>query len=277
MKVLIMNKQWVLITGASTGIGRACAGILASEGFGVYACARKKTDLESLGGISGIVPLKLDVTKAEDCSAALTFIRKRKTGLYGLVNNAGIAVAGPLIDISDGDMGRQFGVNLLGVHRVTRTFLPLLMESSGRIVMMSSDSGFFATPFTGPYCASKFALEGYSDSLRRELLLCGVKVIIIQPGRITTPIWDKTEELLRMKGTSPFIEVAKRIGEQAVRKGRTTGLPPEAIARVVHGALTKKRPRLRYLVAPSTLKYRIVKVLPVSMVDRMVQKELEKE
>ncbi len=272
-----MDKQWVLITGASTGIGRSCAEFLASRGFGVYACARKKTDLESLGGISGIVPLKLDVTKAEDCSGALKFIRKRKTGLFGLINNAGIAVAGPLIDISDSDIGRQFEVNLRGVHRVTRTFLPLLIGSAGRIVMMSSDSGFFATPFTGPYCASKFALEGYSDSLRRELLLCGVKVVIIEPGRVATPVWDKTEDILNMKGTSPFIEVARKIGEQAVRKGRTTGLPPEAIARVVHTALTKKKPRLRYLVAPSTLKYRIVKVLPASMVDRMVKKELEKE
>ncbi|HOT45070.1 MAG TPA: SDR family oxidoreductase [Spirochaetota bacterium] len=269
-----MDKKWVLITGASTGIGRACAELIASEGFGVYACARKKTDLDSLGGVSGIVPLKLDVTNAEDCGAALSFIRKRKTGLYGLVNNAGIAVAGPLIDISDSDMDRQFEVNLLGVHRVTRTFLPLLMESSGRIVMMSSDSGFFATPFVGPYCASKFALEGYSDSLRRELLLCGVKVVIIQPGRIATPIWDKTEKILEMKGTSPFIELARKIGIEAVGKGRTTGLPPEAIARVVQGALTTKRPRLRYLVAASTLKYRIVKLLPASKVDAMVKKEL---
>ncbi|MBP7735370.1 MAG: SDR family oxidoreductase [Spirochaetes bacterium] len=272
-----MDKQWVLITGASTGIGRACAEQLASRGFGVYACARKKKDLDDLEKIAGVVPVKLDVTSPKDTSAALAFVMKRKTGLYGLINNAGIAVAGPLIDISDADMERQLDANILGVHRVTRTFLPLLIESAGRIVMMSSDSGFFATPFTGPYCASKFALEGYSDSLRRELLLCGVKVVIIEPGRVATPVWDKTEEILNMKGTSPFIETARKIGEQAVRKGRTTGLPPEAIARMVHRALTKKQPRLRYLVAPSTLKYRIVKVLPASMVDRMVKKELEKE
>ncbi len=272
-----MDKQWVLITGASTGIGRACAEHLASEGFGVYACARSKKDLDDLAKIRDIVPLKLDVTRPGDVKGALDFIRKRNTGLFGLVNNAGIAVAGPLIDITDDDIRRQFEVNLIGVHRVTRAFLPLLMESSGRIVMMSSDSGFFATPFAGPYCASKFALEGYSDSLRRELLLCGVKVIIIQPGRIATPIWDKTEELLNLKGTSPFIEVARKIGVEAVRKGRTTGLPPEAIARVAHTALIRKRPRLRYLVAASTMKYWIIKLLPASKVDAMVNKELHKE
>ncbi len=269
-----MNKQWILVTGASTGIGRACAEHLASEGFGVYACARRKTDLDNLGGISNIVSLKLDVTRAKDIIAALAFIKKRKTGLFGLVNNAGIAVAGPLIDIPDSDLHRQFDVNIFGIHRVTRTFLPLLMESQGRIVMMSSDSGFFATPFVGPYCASKFALEGYSDSLRRELLLCGVKVIIVQPGRIATPIWDKTEKLLNLEGTSPFIEVARKIGREAVRKGRAAGLPPEAIARVVHTSLMKKRPRLRYLVASSTMKYRIIKILPASKIDKMVKQEL---
>jgi NAD(P)-dependent dehydrogenase (short-subunit alcohol dehydrogenase family) len=269
-----MNDKWVLITGASTGIGRACAEYLASRGFGVYAGARKKKDLADLEKINNIVPLKLDVTSEKDVNAALVFIKKKKTGIYGLVNNAGISVAGPLIDIPDDDLRRQFEVNFFGVHRVTRAVLPLLMESSGRIVMMSSDSGFFATPFAGPYCASKFALEGYSDSLRRELLLCGVKVVIIQPGRIATPIWDKTGEILNMKGTSPFIEVARKIGEEAVRKGKTTGLPPEAIARVVHKALTKEKPRLRYLVAPSTMKYRIIKLLPAEKVDAMVKQEL---
>ncbi len=272
-----MEKRWVLITGASTGIGRACAEHLAAGGFGVYACARKKKDLDELSGKPNIEPLKLDVTSTKDISAALACITRKKTGLYGLVNNAGIAVAGPLIDISDGDMQRQFDANFFGIHRVTRAFLPLLMQSSGRIVMMSSDSGFFATPFFGPYCASKFAIEGYSDSLRREMLLCGVKVIIIQPGRIATPMWDKGGEQLDRKGTSPFIEVARKIGEHAIMKGKATGLPPEAIARVVHTALTKKKPQLRYLVAPSTLKYRIIKLLPGSGVDAMVKKELMKE
>jgi len=271
------EKKWVLITGASTGIGRASAELLASAGFGVYACARKRKDLDDLARIPGIEPLALDVTSAKDVKEAVSFVTRRKTGLYGLVNNAGIAVAGPVIDHTDEELHRQFEVNLFGVHRVTRAFLPLLISSSGRIVMMSSDSGFFATPFFAPYCSSKFALEGYADSLRREMLLCGVKVVIVQPGRVATPIWDKGEEMLERRGTEPFAGVARRLGEHAIRKGKSTGLPPMAIARVVHEALTGAKPRLRYLVAPSTLKYRIIKLLPGSRVDAMVKKELEKE
>jgi NAD(P)-dependent dehydrogenase (short-subunit alcohol dehydrogenase family) len=273
---MMTAKKWVMVTGASTGIGRACAQLLASSGFGVYACARKKKDLDDLARIPNIEPIALDVTIARDVKEAAAFVARRKTGLYGLVNNAGIAVAGPLIDISDEDMLKQFSVNLFGVHRVTRAVLPLLIESGGRIVMMSSDSGFFATPFFGPYCSSKFALEGYADSLRRELLLCGVKVVIMQPGRVATPIWDKGEKMLQGGGTEPFAGIARRIGEHAIVKGKTTGLPPAVIARLVHEALTKEKPRLRYLVAPSTLKYRIIKLLPAGRVDAMVKKELEK-
>jgi len=192
------------------------------------------------------------------------------------VNNAGIAVAGPLLDISDEDMLAQFQVNLLGVHRVTREFLPMIMGSRGRIVMISSDSGFFATPFFGPYCASKFALEGYSDSLRRELMMRGVEVVIMEPGRVTTPIWDKGERAMGKFNGSPFAEKARKIGEHAIRKGKTAGLPPSAIAEKVHEALTARRPGLRYLVAPSTLKYRLIKLLPARAVDRMIRREIEK-
>ncbi|MBN1533353.1 MAG: SDR family oxidoreductase [Spirochaetes bacterium] len=270
------EKRWVLVTGASTGIGRACAELLASRGFGVYACARKRGDLRALEGIDGVVSLKLDVTSPGDVAAAAKLVRKRGGGLYGLVNNAGIAVAGPLSDISDREMQAQFQVNLFGVHRVTREFLPLLMDSRGRIVMISSDSGFFATPFFGPYCASKFALEGYSDSLRRELAACGVGVVIVEPGRVTTPIWDKGEKSLERSGKSPFAETARKIGEHAIRKGKTAGLPPSAIAEKVREALTVRRPALRYLVAPSTLKYRVIRLLPARRVDRMIQREIER-
>lgn len=269
-----MEKKWILVTGASTGIGRSCAEYLAARGFGVYACARSNKDLDELRRLNNITPLKLDVTRPRDADDALDAVNGNNTGLFGIVNNAGIAVAGPLIDISDEDLRRQFDVNLFGIHRITRTFLPLVMRSAGRIVMMSSDSGFFATPFFGPYCASKFALEGYSDSLRREMLLCGVKVVIIQPGRVTTPIWDKGEDLLNRKGTPPFIDIARKIGEEAIRKGRTAGLPPVEIARTVHRALTAAKPKERYLVASSTFKYRIIRLLPAARVDALVHKEL---
>jgi short-subunit dehydrogenase len=143
--------------------------------------------------------------------------------------------------------------------------------------MMSSDSGFFATPFFGPYCSSKFALEGYSDSLRREVFLCGIKVVLIEPGRITTPIWDKGEILLQhfeSPSDSPFSRLAQKVGEYAIRKGRTAGLNPIEVAKVVYVALTQDKPAVRYLVAAKKLKYRMVKILPASRVDAMVQKEL---
>ena len=146
-----------LITGSSSGIGKATAEVLAESGFGVYAGIRSMQHAEQFSSKNNIIPIVLDVTDPNVVLAAFKEIQKRGTGLFGLVNNAGIAKAGALMDISDEDMKEQFEVNLFGVHRVTRLFIPLLHESQGRIVMMSSDSGFFATPFFGPYCSSKFA------------------------------------------------------------------------------------------------------------------------
>ena len=132
------------------------------------------------------------------------------------------------MDVATEDLRAQFEVNLFGVHTVTRTFFPLLHKSQGRIVMISSDSGFFATPFVGPYCASKFALEGYSDFLRREVTQHGVRVILIEPGRIATPIWDKAEKYLLPARHTPslFWEEAGAVGRHAIAKGRCSGLPP---------------------------------------------------
>jgi len=269
----------ILITGSSTGIGRACAEFLVKNGFKVYAGARKQADLDDLGKIPGIIPLKLDVTNQVDIDNAVKFIKSKKTGLFGLMNNAGIAVAGPLMEISDEDFERQFQVNLFGIHRITKAFFPFLLESKGRIIMMSSDSGFFATPFFGPYCSSKFALEGYSDSLRRELLLFGVKIILIQAGRITTPIWDKGEKILNDSNfnqkNSLFTKMARNIGEYAVKKGRTEGLEPIAIGKLVYKILTITKPKLRYLIAPNPLKYKIIKLLPGSRIDHKIKRELE--
>jgi len=272
------KNKWVVVTGASTGIGRASAELLASHGFNVYAGVRKESDLQEFKQMDRVQPLKLDVTKPDEVQAAFQYIHDKGTGLYGLVNNAGIARGGPLMDLPDKDLVAQFEVNLMGVHRVSRAMFPLLLASKGRIIMISSDSGFFATPFFGPYCASKFALEGYSDALRRELLPFGVKVVIIQPGRVTTPIWNKGEALLAearqtFEG-SIFADMALKIGEYAISKGKTSGLPPRDIAKMIHKTLTVKNPKLRYLIAPSTLKYRMIKVLPGRMVDKMIEKEM---
>jgi short-subunit dehydrogenase len=267
-------EKWILVTGASTGIGRATAEYIAQNGFHVYAGARKKQDLDGLAQIPNIIPLQLDVTKQSDIELALSEIKKRGTGLYGVVNNAGIAVAGPLMDIPVEEIEENFNVNVFGIHRVTKACFPLLLESKGRIVMMSSDSGFFATPFFGPYCSTKFAVEGYADSLRRELLLYDVKVVLVQPGRITTPIWDKGEHLMQKFQGSIFAKEAKGIGDYAIRKGKTAGMNPVEVGKVVYQALTVPKPKLRYLVANNKMKYRMVKILPATTVDNMIRKEL---
>lgn len=273
------QNRWILVTGASTGIGLACVEYLSNRGFSVYAGVRNEKAMENLSKIPNVVPIILDVTKPHEIQNAVALIKQNKTGLFGLVNNAGIAVAGPLMEITDDDFQSQFNVSLFGVHRVTKALYPFLLESQGRIVMMSSDSGFFATPFFGPYCSAKFALEGYSDSLRREFCLTGIKVILIQPGRITTPIWDKGETLL--KGLKPpvdskFTIVGQQVGEYAVRKGRTAGWPPSKVAEVVYQAFMVPKPKVRYLVAEHKFKYRMIKILPATKVDEMASKELLK-
>jgi len=276
-----MNEEkWVLITGASTGIGHTTTEYLASNGFYIYAGARKETDIQDLSKINNVISIKLDVTKKEEIDNAVKFIKDRRTGLFGLVNNAGIVNAGPLMDLPAEDIREQLEVNLIGVHLVTKAFFPLLLESKGRIIMMSSNSGFFAAPFVGPYNVSKFALEGYSDSLRRELLLYNVKVIIIQPGSINTPIWQKAEglidNLIENQPDSMFIKEAKKIGEYAIEKGSVKGLPPKKVAEAVYKALTKKKPKLRYMVAPDRLRNFLLKRLPDRWIDNIIKKELEK-
>ncbi|TFG05613.1 MAG: SDR family oxidoreductase [Promethearchaeota archaeon] len=269
----------VLITGASSGIGRACAEYLASNGFKVYAGARKQHDIKELSNIENINALEIDVTKQDTIERAIEYIRNQKTGLCALINNAGIARAGPLMELPVDELHEQFDVNLFGIHRITKAVFPFLLQSKGKIIMMSSDSGFFATPFFGPYCSSKFALEGYSDSLRRELLIFDVNVVIIEPGRVKTSIWDKGEELFkslisRLKG-SIFETIAKEVGEYAIRKGKTEGLNPKEVAKLVYKILLVKEPKTRYLIAPDKLRYRLIKILPDKTIDKKFEKEFK--
>lgn len=267
--------KWILVTGASTGIGRAIAEHLSEKGFGVYAGARKQGDLDSLNAINHVKALKLDVTCGQEIDAALAMIREQDTGLYGIVNNAGIVKAGPLMDVTAEDMKEQFEANLFSIHSVTQAFFPLILEAEGRIVMMSSNSGFFAAPFMGPYNASKFALEGYADTLRRELDLDGIPVVLIQPGSILTPIWDKAESLFEQFKESRYFTFAQKFGEYAIESGRTKGLPAVEVAKAVFCALTVAKPRNRYLVAPDMFRNRLLNILPSKMVDAMIAKGLK--
>jgi short-subunit dehydrogenase len=277
---MTISSSYVLITGASSGIGRACAEFLASKGFKVYAGARKQEDIKELNKIENITALEIDVTKQDTIEKAIEYIKNKKTGLNAVINNAGIARAGPLMDLPVEDLQKQFDVNLFGIHRITKAVFPLLLESKGKIIMISSDSGFFATPFFGPYCSSKFAVEGYSDSLRRELLIFGVKVVIIEPGRVNTSIWEKGEELLKLlleklKG-SIFEKIAVEVGKYAIEKGKTEGLNPREIAKVIHKILLIKEPKTRYLIAPDKMRYRLIKILPDKTIDKKFEKEFKK-
>lgn len=158
-----------LITGASTGIGRHAAEYLAGEGAIVFAGARRSADLEALGLIDNIVPVRLDVTSHDDIAAAVELVEKQTDQLHGLVNNAGVAFGGPIAVLAEEDLRTQLEINVFGVFRVTKAFFPLLHAGKGCVVNISSVSGTFTAPFMGPYSMSKFALEAYSDALRREV------------------------------------------------------------------------------------------------------------
>jgi NAD(P)-dependent dehydrogenase (short-subunit alcohol dehydrogenase family) len=273
------SKKWVLITGANTGIGRACTEYLAKHGFKVYACARRQKDLDELNRIEHVVSLKLDVSREEDVKNALEIVRARGEGLFALINNAAIAVCGPLLDISEEEFARQLEVNLTGLHRVTRAFSSLILEAKGRIIMMGSVSGVTATPFNGPYCASKFGLEGYSDSLRRELLLYGVKVILVQPGLIETPIWDKLiKDLEDYKKKEAKIEnlgeIYKKNLIKAIHKNRINFIAPGYVAEVIYKALTRPRPKTRYMVTRRARKMqlKIARMFSDKIMDKIVLK-----
>lgn len=247
----------VVVTGASSGIGEACARRLAREGFHVFAGVRKAEDGERLArAVPGVTPLILDVTDADSIARAAETVEAQTggRGLAGLVNNAGVAVPAPIEHQPIDDFRRQVEVNLIGQVAVTQAFLPQLRGARGRIVNMSSIGGKVAVPLLAAYAASKFGLEGFSDSLRRELRPWGIHVAVIEPGTIATPIWDKgivsgdeleaglSEQAKRDYG--PLIATVRTASERGAR----TGLPPDAVAKDVAHALTSPRPKTRYLV-----------------------------
>ena len=257
----------IFVTGASTGIGRAIVEYLAARGDYVFAGARKDPDLRELGRLQNVVPVRIDVTQTESVAAAVAQVRARADTLDVLVNNAGFVVAGPLMEVTPEEMRAQLEVNLVGVHRVTRALFPLLLAAKGHIVNISSTGGRVAMPFVGPYVVSKFGLEAFSDSLRRELEPCGVKVTVIQPGAIRTPLWDKTDpEDTRFDG-SIFADRAQAFGRLMLERAMSGGLSPATIARAVHKALGSRRPKPRYLVTEANFMTRVAGVLPDRWLD----------
>jgi NAD(P)-dependent dehydrogenase (short-subunit alcohol dehydrogenase family) len=262
-----------LVTGASTGIGRACATHLAGLGFHVLAGVRDPADAPE-----GLEPLRLDVTSESDIAAAAERVGAE---LHVLVNNAGIAISGPVEVVPVEEWRRQIEVNLLGQVAVTRALLPAILRARGRVVNMSSIGGRVASPLFGPYSASKFALEAVSDALRREVAAHGVRVVSIEPGGIATPIWAKGLEDGRRVTAGMPEETARRyatlipaVTREAERLGRE-GLPPEAVAEVVGRAVTARRPRARYVIGrDAKVQAAAARLLPDRVLDSFIARAL---
>lgn len=275
----------VVITGVSTGIGRAAATLLAGQGFKVFGSVRKPKDAEALTNLLGakFTPLIFDVTEEGAVRAAAETVRQQLSGhtLAGLVNNAGIAVGGPISHLPVAEFRKQMEVNVVGPMIVTQAFLPQLgMDKTlkgepGRIVNISSVAGKMGPPFVGPYAASKHAIEGFSESLRRELMLYGIDVIMVAPGHVATPIWDKAEEV----DVTPYehLDAApamKKFREFFIAEGKK-GFPPERIAKVIHAALTLSSPKARYAVVPGRFQnWTMPTLLPVRVVDKIIAGKL---
>ena len=271
----------VVITGASTGIGRATALWLDSRGWRVFAGVRKEADAEALRGEASerLVPLMLDVTDPAQIAAAAERVGGEvgEAGLDGLVNNAGIAVPGPLEALPIDDFRRQVEVNLTAQVAVTQAMLPAIRAAHGRIVFITSIGGRMAFPMFGAYHAAKFGLEAVGDVFRQELRPWGIEVAIVEPGSIATPIWERgqeeaeafiagaSEEQERLYGQAiaAYREVARRTGER--------GIAPERVAKAIEHALSARRPRTRYLVGLDAKgQARLKAILPARLVDRLV-------
>jgi NAD(P)-dependent dehydrogenase (short-subunit alcohol dehydrogenase family) len=269
----------VVVTGASSGIGEATAHHLKQLGFDVRAGVRKDADADRLRA-DGVAPLMLDVTDTQSIAAARSDLGDGP--LAGLVNNAGVAVSGPVEFVPIDELRRQLEVNLIGQVAVTQAFLPQLRQARGRIVNVSSIGGRVALPLMSPYNASKFALEAVSDSLRRELRHLGVTVCVVEPGGVKTPIWQKGNRTAAELVASAPPEAAGLYGGmvaalrgEAEKIERERGLPPAAVAEVIGEALTARRPRTRYLVGrDAKLRARAAALLPDRVMDALIGRAL---
>ncbi|MEM7691539.1 MAG: SDR family oxidoreductase [Pseudomonadota bacterium] len=275
----------VVLTGASTGIGNATCEVLIQHGFRVFGSVRKEQDAErvqqKLG--SSFVPLLFDVTDEAAIAKAADEVRAALNGrtLAGLVNNAGIAVPGPLLDMPLAEFQQQMDVNVIGPFMVTQAFAPLLGSDStlhgepGRIINISSIAGRRAMPFLGPYATSKFGLEGYSEALRREMMLFGIDVIVIGPGPVKTAIWDKADELdVERYAETPYYPILKRFKKMSIESGRD-GYSAHRLGELVHTALTIKKPKTRYSAVKGKLLEKVMmRAAPTRAMDKLIAKTL---
>jgi NAD(P)-dependent dehydrogenase (short-subunit alcohol dehydrogenase family) len=248
----------VVVTGASTGIGRATALFLDKKGYRVSAGVRKQADAKSLAedGSDQLIPLTIDVTKDRSIKAAKDKVQRAvgKDGLVGLINNAGVGDGGP-VETMDLDILRNvLEVNLVGQVAVTQAFLPLIRKVPGTIVFIASIGGRIASPFMSPYNTSKFAVEALGESLRQELAPWGIDVAVIEPGSIDTPIWEKGAQTIDEQ-SAKLTPTAKRLYSKQLKRmdevlseTASRGISPEKVAKVIHEAIRSEKPKHRYLV-----------------------------
>lgn len=273
----------IVITGCSTGIGRSAA-IELARNFRVFAGVRSAKTGEELKVEAGanLVPIQIDVTDVKSIAAAARVVSEQSPeGVYGLVNNAGIVVAGPIEGIPLDEFRKQFDVNVIGLVAVTQAFLPLVRKARGRVVNVGSIAGRITVPFIGAYSASKFAVEAISDALRRELEPHGVKVSLIEPGSVDTPIWDKSfnkaedlrsglakdMEVLYSERMNHFENMAKKLGRQ--------GISVNHVTKAITHALSSSWPKTRYLVgAEAKVTAFLAKVVPDKAMDIVFDKRI---
>ena len=290
------NHKSAVITGASTGIGYACAAALLEHDYRVFGSVRRAEDGERLRHEfgPGFTPLIFDVTDATAVQQAAETVEVLLAGrgLSALINNAGIAEAGPLQYLPMAQLRSVFETNVFGVIQVTQAFLPLLgagpapfgrhpaeeTPKPGRIINISSVSGRIAFPFLGPYAASKHALEALSDALRRELLVYGIDVIVIEPGSVRTPIWDKAARIdTSLYAETIYAGAIEKMLRSALHQGKEQGMPVERVAETVVRALEVGRPRARYALPNTWLAGWILpRILPDRLLDGIVKRQMSR-
>ncbi len=274
------DQNSIVVTGASTGIGLAIAERFVKNGWQVFGSVRKQADAERLSSL-GITPLIFDVTDADAIGRAAAQVAQAlgNRTLQGLVNNAGLVVGGPMLYLPIDKLRFQMEVNFIGPTMVTQAFASLLGTDKsrtgkpGRIVQMSSVAGSTAFPFMGAYSASKHALEGMSEALRRELLLFGIQVSIIAPGAIVTPIWQKADDSdFAQYASTPYGPALANVDQIFTKLGKS-GLPASRVADSTWKAITASTPRLKYLVIPRKFReWTLPRLLPKRMTDRFIAK-----
>lgn len=277
-------KKNIVITGVSSGIGRDALRLLHQKGYHIYGSVRKEADAKSLTEAypQRFTPLIFDVQDQNAVNQAAKVVFETCDRIDALINNAGIAVPGPLEFVTESDFEKQMDVNLKSVRRITNTFLPLLgtapdfKGTSGRIINISSISGLFSSPFNGVYSISKHALESMTDVYRRELRRYGIKVMAVEPGPIKTKIWGKNLDSMTQFAETDYYDILQK-ADKMIENTEKNALPVTRTSNVILKCITKKRPKTRYIVHKNAFVFKIVaNYLPDKLVDWFIHRSLSK-